>query len=338
MILVTGGLGYVGSHTVVELLNANYEVVCIDNLYNSSIETISKIEEITHKKFKFHNIDVNDFRLLNECLNSYKNIKAVIHFAAFKSVPESISNPIKYYENNIGTLLNILKIASLRGFNIVFSSSCIVYGGGNSSPLKEEDKASMPLCAYGASKKYCEEILLDYTNSSNSKVASLRYFNPAGAHSSNLIGEDPLFNTETLIPALVRSALDDSLFLTVHGGDYPTIDGTCIRDFIHVSDVALAHLSALKYLLHDKSDKFSVFNIGRGEGTTILQLIDLFQEISGKRPKYVIGPRRQGDIVESWANSSKANKFLNWKSIYSLKDILSTSFNWEKLKFKRAKT
>ena len=335
MILVTGGLGYVGSHTIVELLNANYEVVCIDNLYNSRIETKSKIEEITKKNFKFHNIDINNFELLNECVNSYENIKAVIHFAAYKSVPESISNPIKYYQNNIGTLLNILKITSLRGLNLVFSSSCIVYGDGNSSPLREGDMVSTPLCAYGASKKYCEEILLDYTNSSTSKVASLRYFNPAGAHSSNLIGEDPLFNTVTLIPALVRSALDDSLLLTVNGADYPTIDGTCIRDFIHVSDVALAHLSALKYLFNEKSDKFSVFNIGRGEGTTILQLIDLFQETSGKRPRFILGPRRQGDIVESWANCSKSNKVLNWKSIYSLSDILKTSFNWEKYKFER---
>ena len=260
----------------------------------------------------------------------------MIHFAAFKSVPESISNPIKYYENNIGTLLNVLKIASIRKCNIVFSSSCIVYGDSNNSPLREQDESSVPLCAYGASKKYCEEILLDYSRSSNSKVVALRYFNPAGAHSSNIIGEDPLFNVETIIPLLVRSSLNVDSELTVNGNNYPTVDGTCIRDFIHVSDVALAHLAALKYLEEKIAEKFSIFNIGRGEGTTILQLINLFLKISKQKPRYKFGPRRQGDIVESWADSSKANKILNWNPVYSLKDILSSSLNWEINKIERS--
>jgi len=330
-ILVTGGLGYIGSHTIIELLQEGYKVVCFDNLQTSNIDVIKKIENITNKTFEYYNVNVCNINEINNCLNKYKYIDSIIHFAAFKSVSESVQFPIKYYENNIMSLLNVIKIAIRFKSKIVFSSSCTIYGESLRFPLTEDDECSSPKSPYGSTKKICEDILLDISKSENIQITSLRYFNPVGAHISGKIGETPNAIPQNLIPYLTETAIGLREQLVLFGNDYDTFDGTCIRDFVHVSDVATAHIAAIKYMNNSNDKKrYNVFNIGRGVGVSIKQVIDRFIELTGVRLNYCYGKRRNGDIVESWASCEKAEKYLAWKSKYSLDEIINSAWLWQK--------
>jgi UDP-glucose 4-epimerase len=330
-ILVTGGLGYIGSHTIIELLQEGYKVICFDNLETSNIDVIKKIEEITNKTFEFYKVNVCDFNEINSCLLKYKFIDGIIHFAAFKSVSESVQFPLKYYENNIISLLNIIKTASRFKSNIVFSSSCTVYGDSMKFPLTENDEGATPKSPYGNTKKICEQILFDFSKNENISITSLRYFNPVGAHISGKIGETPNAIPQNLIPYLTETAIGIREQLVIFGNDYDTIDGTCIRDFIHVSDVAIAHIAALKYM-HNSLEKknYNVFNIGRGVGVSIKHVVERFIELTGVSLNYCYGSRRSGDIVESWASCEKAEMLLDWKAKYTLDEIIKSSWLWQK--------
>jgi len=330
-ILVTGGLGYIGSHTIIELLQEGYSVICLDNLQNSNIDIVKKIEDITNKSFEFYNVNVCDINEINKCLGKNKSIDGIIHFAAYKSVSESIQFPIKYYENNIMSLLNIIKIADKFKSNIVFSSSCTVYGESLNFPLTEDDETEIPKSPYGNTKKICEEILFDFSKSEKINITSLRYFNPVGAHFSGKIGETPSVNPQNLIPYLMETAIGLRDQLVIFGNDYDTFDGTCIRDFIHVSDVATAHIAALKYMDNCFDKKmYNVFNIGRGVGVSIKQVVDRFIALTGVNLNYCYGNRRSGDIIESWASCEKAEIHLGWKANYSLDDIINSAWIWQK--------
>jgi UDP-glucose 4-epimerase len=330
-ILVTGGLGYIGSHTIIELLQEGYKVVCLDNLQNSNINVIKKIEKITNKTFDYYNVNVCDIDEINKCLIKYEFIDGIIHFAAFKSVSESIQLPIKYYENNIMSLLNVIKIATQFKSNIVFSSSCTIYGESLKFPLTEDEEGVLPKSPYGNTKKICEEILVDFSKSENINITSLRYFNPVGAHFSGEIGETPSVIPQNLIPYLTETAIGIRDQLVIFGNDYDTFDGTCIRDFIHVSDVAIAHIAAIKYMSNIlNKKKYDVFNIGRGVGVSIKQVVERFIELTGEKLNYCYGNRRSGDIIESWASCEKAEMYLRWKAKYSLDEIINSAWLWQK--------
>jgi UDP-glucose 4-epimerase len=335
-ILVTGGLGYIGSHTIVELLNLDYNVICIDDLSNSKIEVKSNIERITNKSFDFFNIDVSNEELLNEVFESYDSIDGVIHFAAFKAVGESVSNPLKYYRNNLDSLLSVLNCTEKYNSNFVFSSSCTVYGEPSVLPISEDVPVAIPTSPYGNTKKVGEEILKDYSKTSDRKIVSLRYFNPVGAHSSGLIGELSNNIPQNLFPYLMQTATGKRDKLIIHGSDYDTPDGTCIRDYIHVIDLANAHIRALEYM-YDTAQGYSVFNIGTGIGFSVLQVVNRFVELTGVKLNFEFGPRRNGDIVKIWASSDFAIKHLNWKSKLNLDEMIISSWEWEKIIVKNEK-
>lgn len=328
-VLVTGGLGYIGSHTIVELLNKNIEVVCVDNLSNSQFEIKNRIQEISNKNFIFYNIDVVDYLQLEKIFLEENNIEAIIHFAAFKSVSDSLQQSLKYYNNNLIGLLNIVKLADKFRANIVFSSSCTVYGEPVKLPIDEESKIAIPTSPYGNTKKMCEEILQDFSNNSTVKVVSLRYFNPVGAHESGKIGELPLDVPQNLFPYVTQTAIGLREELTIYGNDYDTPDGTCIRDYIHVVDLANAHIKAIDYMKSMKPN-YDVFNIGTGKGITVLQVINDFQRITKVKLNYKFGPRRAGDIVKIWADNKKALELLKWEPKFELEDMIYTSWNWQK--------
>jgi UDP-glucose 4-epimerase len=330
-ILVTGGTGYIGSHTVVELQNAGYEVVVIDNFDNSHPSVLQNIEKITGKKVLFEKIDIRDKKSLKEFVSRNKDINAVIHFAASKAVGESVEKPIKYYENNIGGTLNLLEAMQENGIeNIVFSSSCTVYGEAT-PPVNEDAPIMIAQSPYGNTKQICEEILLDQTNASNLKTVSLRYFNPVGAHDSALIGELPLGIPNNLVPYITQTAIGKREILTVFGNDYNTPDGTCIRDFIHVVDLAKAHIKAVEYLSNKKyTSAFSVFNLGTGKGSSVLEVIQTFERVTQVKLNYKIGPRRGGDITQIYAGCEKAKKELGWKTERNLENCMKTAWDWEK--------
>jgi UDP-glucose 4-epimerase len=330
IILVTGGLGYIGSHTIVELLNNKAEVICVDNLSRSEIGVLSSIRNLANRDFNYHNIDVTDLSGLIKCLSDYKKIDGVIHFAAYKSVEESVGNPVLYYDNNVRSLMNITKIADQFRANLVFSSSCTVYGDCNEIPIREETKTGTPKSPYGNTKKICEEILKDFSSVFKGNITVLRYFNPVGAHPSGKLGENRIGMPQNLLPYITQVANGKRQKLVIFGNDYATHDGTCIRDFIHVCDVAEAHLSALNLMFREPKSPYSIYNVGRGEGTSVLQLIRRFVELTKIDVKFTIGKRREGDIVESWAVCDKANQELNWKARFSLDDIILTAWEWEK--------
>jgi UDP-glucose 4-epimerase len=332
-ILVTGGLGYIGSHTVVELLSRNFQVVIADNLSNSSIEILERIAKISNKKPLLEIIDFCDEKKTNDFLSKHQDIKAIIHFAAFKSVGESVSNPLKYYKNNLASLINILEgMAKYNISNIVFSSSCTVYGQPENLPVNEQAPVQKALSPYGNTKQISEEILQE-SITSNSKIQciSLRYFNPIGAHPSSLIGELPNGIPENLLPFITQTAAGIRGELKVFGNDYDTPDGTCIRDYIDVNDLARAHLSAIDRLLSGQNKKlFEIFNLGTGQGVSVLEMIETFQKVSGEKINYQIAGRRQGDIEKVWADPSHANRELGWKAQISLEETLKSAWNWEK--------
>ena len=332
-ILVTGGLGFIGSHTVVELQQAGYEVIIIDNLSNSSIEVLDRISKITGKKPAFEQIDLREKSKVEDFFQRYTSIEGVIHFAASKAVGESVEKPLLYYENNIASLIYILQeLQKKEKASFIFSSSCTVYGQADELPVSENAPFKQAESPYGNTKQINEEIIRDTCHiSANIKAISLRYFNPIGAHSSALIGELPNGVPQNLVPYITQTAIGLRESLSVYGNDYPTPDGTCIRDYIHVVDLAKAHIAALERLLKENNkSNYEVFNIGTGKGSSVLEVIKAFEKVTGQVLPYKIVGRRSGDVVSAYANTYKANKELLWKAELTLEDALLSAWNWEK--------
>lgn len=330
-IIVTGGLGFIGSHTVVELQNEGFEVVAIDNLSNSSIEVLDGIEKITGIKPIFENIDLRDKLAVRNFFKKHNDVSGVIHFAASKAVGESVENPLLYYENNINALVYLLQeMTNLKQANFIFSSSCTVYGQAEIMPITEDASVQSANSPYGNTKQIGEEIINDVAKVTNINSILLRYFNPIGAHPSTEIGELPLGIPQNLVPFITQTAFGLRKELSVYGNDYPTPDGTCIRDYIHVVDLAKAHVLALQRLLNKKNvDKVEIFNLGTGTGSSVLEVITAFEKVSGQKLPYKIVDRRSGDVITAYANTDKANTVLGWKSQLSLEDALSSAWKWE---------
>ena len=330
MILITGGLGYIGSHTVVELIAQGKEVLIVDDLSNANLQVLEDLEKITGRSISFVQLDVKEASPLNELIKAHPQLEGVIHFAAAKAVGESALNPLKYYQNNVGGLLNLLQSLPTN-IPFIFSSSCTVYGDADALPIVESSPIKHPKSPYGNTKKIGEEILEEYSRARpNFKVISLRYFNPIGAHTSGYIGENPKGKPENLVPYITQSAVGKIPPLTVFGDDYPTADGTCVRDYIHVVDLARAHVAAFNRLEQNKSKTaYEVFNVGTGQGHSVLEVIASFERVSGKTLNYSIGPRREGDIVAAYANVDKALQQLNWAPKYSLDEAIHSAWQWE---------
>ena len=332
-ILVTGGTGFIGSHTVVELMNNGYEAIIIDNLYNSQISVLDGIEGITGKKPAFENFDLREFDKLQACCRKYPGIEAIIHFAALKAVGESVEKPLDYYGNNLVSMINILRVMNeFRIPSLVFSSSCTVYGQPDALPVTEHSPIKPANSPYGNTKQISEEIIHD-TIAANAgmKAISLRYFNPVGAHPSALIGELPLGTPQNLVPYITQTAIGLRDVLRVFGNDYDTPDGTGIRDYIYVVDLAKAHVVAINRLIEGKNKKpYEVFNLGTGKGLSVLEVIHSFEKATGQKVNYVFQPRRAGDISSVYADTSLANKELGWKAEASIEDTLLSAWNWEK--------
>lgn len=331
-ILVTGGLGYIGSHTVVELLNNDFEVVIVDDLSNSERFILKNIEEITGKKPVFYPFDLKRKELLNQVFDAHQ-IDGCINFAAFKAVGESQVKPIEYYENNLFSLINILQEFKERGIsNFIFSSSCTVYGQADVMPIDENTPLKMPESVYGKTKQMGEEILIDFAKAYNRKISLLRYFNPIGAHPSAKLGELPIGIPNNLVPYVMQTAAGIREKLSIWGNDYPTEDGTAVRDYIYVVDLAKAHVAALKKLINNESNEalIDIYNLGTGRGSSVLEVVKAFEKANGVEVSYQICDRREGDITIAYADPSKAEKELNWKSETSLEESLRTVWEWQK--------
>ncbi|MGH2664474.1 UDP-glucose 4-epimerase GalE [Flavobacterium sp.] len=330
--LVTGGLGFIGSHTVVELLNEGFEVVIIDNLSNSSMDVLEGIERIAGKKPWFENVDLKDKKAVQTFFKKYDDVAGVIHFAASKAVGESVENPLLYYENNINSLVYLLQeLQQKPEASFIFSSSCTVYGQAEIMPITENAPVQQAMSPYGNTKQMGEEIITDTAKVSNLNAVLLRYFNPIGAHPSAEIGELPIGVPQNLVPFITQTAIGLRTELSVYGDDYPTSDGTCIRDYIHVVDLAKAHVVALQRLFAKKNlDKIETFNLGTGTGSSVLEVITTFEKVSNQRLPYKIVGRREGDIVSAYANTDKANTVLGWKAKSTLEEALSSAWKWEK--------
>jgi UDP-glucose 4-epimerase len=330
-ILVTGGCGYIGSHTVVDLIENGYEVVSIDDNSRSTTYLLDGIERLTGKKLKNYKVDLKNFDETLAVFQENEDITGIIHFAAYKAVGESVEEPLMYYENNLYSLVNLLKC--VKEFNIpnfVFSSSCTVYGNPDSIPVTEQSPVKKAESPYGATKQMGEQIVADFAHVSGTKAILLRYFNPVGAHPSIQIGELPLGKPQNLVPAITQTAIGKLPQMQVWGDDYPTRDGSCLRDYIHVSDIAHAHTLALEYLENGRNKtNCEVFNLGTGNGVTVLEAIHAFEEVSGVKLNYKIGPRRPGDVVAIYANNQLAVDELGWKLQYDLKDMMRTAWEWE---------
>jgi len=327
-ILVTGGLGYIGSHTVVELQENAYDVIVIDDLSNSSKEVAECIAAITQKPVNLYISDINDQHAL-EAMFEHESIDGAIHFAAHKAVGESVREPFKYYANNIGGMTTLLKVMHQHNVNtIVFSSSCTVYGDTKRSPIHETHPVAEAISPYGTTKIICEQILKDLCKHSGFKGVVLRYFNPVGAHPSAQIGELPLGVPNNLVPYITQTAAGIREKLTVFGNDYNTPDGTNIRDYIHVVDLAKAHVKAMNYAL-TMNQSYDVFNLGTGNGYSVLEVIKAFEKASGTDLPYIIGDRRAGDVEQIWADTSKAENKLKWHCQYGLNDMMKTAWEWQ---------
>lgn len=329
-ILVTGGLGFIGSHTVVELQHEGFDVVIIDNLSNSTIDVLDKITSITNKKPVYHNIDLRD-KIAVKTFFSNNAIDGVIHFAASKAVGESVQMPLEYYENNISSLVYVLQEMRANNVtNFIFSSSCTVYGQADELPITENAPIKPAESPYGNTKQIGEEIIKDTTKISDLKAISLRYFNPIGAHESAKIGELPIGVPQNLIPYVTQTAAGIRKELSVYGNDYPTPDGTAVRDYIHVVDLAKAHIIALKKLLNNQNKaQFEVFNLGTGKGNSVLEVIQTFEKVTGKKLNYKFVDKREGDITAAYADTTIANQELGWKAELTLEDALLSSWKWQ---------
>ncbi len=331
-ILVTGGAGFIGSHTVVELQNAGYEPVIVDNLFNASADVIDNIAKITGKKPFFEKVDCCDIAALDGVFKKYEDIEAIIHFAAYKAVGESTEKPREYYRNNLVSLLNLLDLMPNYGVKgIVFSSSCTVYGQPENVPVNEDSPILPANCPYGNTKQICEEIIRD-TIAAKVPIKSilLRYFNPIGAHPSSLIGELPIGVPLNLVPYITQTAIGIRDQLSVFGDDYNTRDGSCIRDYIDVVDLAKAHVLAITRILEKDTERVEVFNLGTGKGVSVLELVKTFEEATGVKLNYKIAPRRPGDVEQVYADCAKANNILGWKAETPLKETLRNAWNWQK--------
>ena len=329
-VLVTGGLGFIGSHTVVELQNEGFEVYIIDNLSNSKIEVLDRINSITGVKPSYFNIDLRDKAAVKDFFKKNK-VDGTIHFAAYKAVGESVQKPLEYYENNIGSLVYILQEMKANNLNnFIFSSSCTVYGQADELPITEKAPIKPAESPYGNTKQIGEEIIKDTTKISELKAIALRYFNPIGAHESAKIGELPIGVPQNLIPYVVQTAAGLREELSVFGSDYNTPDGTAVRDYIHVVDIAKAHIVALKRLIEDNNKaQFEVFNLGTGQGNSVLEVIKSFEKVTGKKVNYKLVDRREGDITAAYADTNYANDELGWKAGLTLDDALLSAWKWQ---------
>jgi UDP-glucose 4-epimerase len=331
-ILVTGGLGFIGSHTVSVLCEKGYEPIIVDDLSNSSREVHARLEKLTGRSLPFYELDLSDDAATATFFSEVGSINGVIHFAAFKAVGESVREPLKYYRNNLQSLFNVLKGCSENAItNFVFSSSCTVYGESDEQPISENAPVQQAFSPYGNTKQIGEEILFDVSKSEdNLHVVALRYFNPIGAHPSGEIGELPIGVPQNLVPYITQTAIGIREELSVFGDDYPTRDGTAIRDYIHVMDLAEAHVVAIEWMQkRPEQSSFDVFNIGTGEGSTVLEVIHAFEKATGQNLNYKIALRRSGDVTEAYANTKKAESTLGWKAHRSLEDALRDAWNWE---------
>lgn len=331
-VLVTGGLGFIGSHTVVELQNTGFDVVVIDDLSNAQESVLDGIAAITGKKPEFEQIDLRNKAAVQDFFKKYSDVNGVIHFAASKAVGESVQNPLLYYENNLGALVYILQeLQKKDNANFIFSSSCTVYGQAEKMPISESTPVQPAMSPYGNTKQVGEEIIRDVAKISSIDAILLRYFNPVGAHESGNIGELPLGVPQNLVPFITQTAAGLRQELSVFGDDYPTTDGTCVRDYIHVVDLAKAHVVALKRLINSKNeDKVEVFNLGTGRGNSVLEVIKAFESATGEKLNYKIVPRREGDVTEAYADTTKANNVLGWKAEKGLDEALASAWAWEK--------
>jgi len=331
-ILVTGGLGFIGSHTVVELQNEGFEVVIIDNLLNAEEKVLFGIEAISGKKPIFENLDLREKEAVKSFFKKHNDIAGVIHFAASKAVGESVENPLLYYENNINALVYMLQeLQAKTAANFIFSSSCTVYGQAEKMPITENASVQPAISPYGNTKQIGEEIIQDVAKVSNINAILLRYFNPIGAHPSAEIGELPIGVPQNLVPFITQTGIGLRKELSVFGSDYPTPDGTCIRDYIHVVDLAKAHVVALKRLIEKKNETaVEVFNVGTGKGSSVLEVIRSFEKVSGQKLPYKLVGRREGDIVEAYADTQKANTILGWKAESTLDEAIESAWKWEK--------
>jgi len=332
-ILVTGGLGYIGSHLVVELQNNNFDVLIIDDLSNSSLKVLDGIKQITGVEPSFEKIDLKNKQSVADFFSRHNDIDGFIHFAALKAVGESVNNPLKYYENNIHSLVYLIQeINKLPTQKLIFSSSCTVYGQADQLPITENAPIKEVESPYGNTKKVGEQIIKDTTKANGLfNAIALRYFNPVGAHESALIGELPIGTPQNLVTCITQTGIGLIDRFSIFGNDYPTPDGTCIRDYIHVVDLANAHVVAMKRLLEENNtESFEVYNIGTGKGSSVLEVVNTFEEVSDIKLNYSFVERRSGDIISAYANTIKANTVLGWKSELTLKDALHSAWEWEK--------
>jgi UDP-glucose 4-epimerase len=329
-ILVTGGLGYIGSHTVVALQEKGYEVVIVDNLANSQLEILDRITKISGIKPIFEQLDLRSKSAVISLFEKYTDISGIIHFAAFKAVGESVAKPLDYYENNLNTLIYLLQQVEIKKIPFIFSSSCTVYGEAEQMPIFENAPVQPAISPYGNTKQIGEEIVLDVAKSTEIKAILLRYFNPIGAHKSGLIGELPNGVPQNLVPFITQTAIGKREKLSVYGNDYPTADGTCIRDYIHVVDLAEAHVISLERLLNDKNETaVEIFNLGTGKGSSVLEVIKTFERVTNQKLNYQIVDRREGDVIQAYADTTKAREILGWQTRLSLDEALLSSWDWE---------
>ena len=330
-ILVTGGCGYIGSHTIIDLIENGYEVISIDNNSRSNPLILDGVEKITGQKIKNYKVDLCSYDDTSAVFLENEDIIGVIHFAAYKSVRESVENPLLYFDNNLLSLINLLKcVDEYKVPYFVFSSSCTVYGNPDSIPVTEKTIPKPAASPYGYTKQMGEQIVNEFAKNTGINCILLRYFNPVGAHPTAFIGEMPLGNPENLVPAITQTAIGKLPKLTVFGNDYPTRDGSCLRDFIHVCDLANAHTLAMKYLEEEKNSGLcEVFNLGSGNGVTVLESILAFEKVSGVKLNYEIGPRRPGDVIAIYANNDLARSILGWAPKYSLEEMMKTAWDWE---------
>ena len=330
-ILVTGGCGYIGSHTIVDLIENGYDVISVDNNSRSNDNVLKGIEQITGKKVKNYKVDLCNFDDTFAIFQENEDINGVIHFAAYKSVGESVKNPLMYFENNLTSLINLLKcVQEFQTPNFVFSSSCSVYGNPDEIPVTEKTIQKQAESPYGYTKQMGEQIVNEFAKNSGTQSILLRYFNPAGAHPSIAIGEMPVGKPDNLIPAITQTAIGRIPKMLVHGTDYPTRDGSCIRDYIHICDLANAHTLSLKYLEEGRNKNLcEVFNLGSGNGVSVLEAINAFEKISGIKLNYELGPRRPGDVVAVYANNDLAKELLGWNPKFSLDEMMATAWKWE---------
>ena len=332
-ILITGGAGYIGSHTIIEIIqNTDWEIISLDNYSNSTEETYDRVEKITGKRVKFYEVDLRDLKSTESVFKENPEINGIIHFAAYKAVGESVEQPLVYYDNNINSLNNILRCQEKYKIpNLIFSSSCSVYGNVDKLPVTEDSQLSKTESPYGYTKQIGEVMVDDFIKANkNLKAISLRYFNPVGAHITGFNGELSSTKPNNLVPFIMQTAIGKLEKLTVFGSDYETRDGTCVRDYIHVSDIANAHILALKYLLKDEVNvAHDIINLGTGVGVTVLEAIKSFEKVSSKDLNYLVGDRREGDVAAIYANNDKASELLNWSPKYSLEDMMLSAWKWE---------